>query len=425
MCLGAIDYASSYFKYKTPTPIRGVPTHKTIKRLKLELRANGSSVETDLGGGNHGYLGLLCTDEEYAEIPHAQPFVPPNYPGPLTIPSTATAMQAMQLREDHREAKRLYFECKNVEKALLRHIQDALEDKYIECMVDEYTNLISEDISTVLNYLMTTFGIVSSEEVAQKEAEVMSMTWIPSDPIILLARPLEQLKKLSLHAGVPYTDAQILEKGLSIIRATRDFEYALTTWENRSVTDKNWKNFKTHFHDAQVQLRKIRGPTMQQAGFHQANSLAQKISTDIQQQLNDRDNHMMAMLQSIPGLTESSSDADSSSQEPTEYEVANVSQQNNQVQLEILRLLKEIRTDLQKKPSRRGATPASPQTRTCPKMERKCPDNGGKLRRNITKYCWTHGAGGHTGQECPNRAPGHKETATFQNKMDGSKARCS
>ena len=69
MCLGAIDYAASYFKYKTPTPIRGVPTHKIIKRLKLELQANGSSVETDLGGGHHGYLGLICTDEEYATIP--------------------------------------------------------------------------------------------------------------------------------------------------------------------------------------------------------------------------------------------------------------------------------------------------------------------------------------------------------------------
>ena len=113
----------------------------------------------------------------------------------------------MQLREEHKEAKRQYLECKNVEKSLLRHIQDALEDKYIENMVDECTNLISADIPTVLHYLMGNFGRVSSEEVAQKEAEVMSMTWTPSDPIILLARLLEQPKKLSLHAGVPYSDA--------------------------------------------------------------------------------------------------------------------------------------------------------------------------------------------------------------------------
>ena len=110
MCLGAMYYASSYFKYKKPTPIRGVPIHKTIKRLKLELQANGSSVKTDLGGGNHGYLGLILTDEEYATITHTQPFVPPTYPGHLTIPETATAIQAMKLREENKEAKRLYLE---------------------------------------------------------------------------------------------------------------------------------------------------------------------------------------------------------------------------------------------------------------------------------------------------------------------------
>ena len=71
MAIGTIDYASLYFKYKTPTPIHGEPTHKSLKRLKLELQANASSVETDLGRGNHGYLGLALTDQEHALIPNA------------------------------------------------------------------------------------------------------------------------------------------------------------------------------------------------------------------------------------------------------------------------------------------------------------------------------------------------------------------
>ena len=51
MIVGSVDYSSSYFKYKTATPIQGEPTNKTVKKLKLELQANASSVETDLGGG--------------------------------------------------------------------------------------------------------------------------------------------------------------------------------------------------------------------------------------------------------------------------------------------------------------------------------------------------------------------------------------
>ena len=107
---------------------------------------NASSVETDLGGSNHGYLGLVLTDKEYNSIPNIASFVPPHYPAPLVIPPTATAIEALQMKEQHNEQKRLYLECKNIEKALLQHAQDALEDKYIAALIDNYTNLITTDI---------------------------------------------------------------------------------------------------------------------------------------------------------------------------------------------------------------------------------------------------------------------------------------
>ena len=72
------DYAATHFKYSTPTPINGDPTNKSVKRLKTELRANGSSVNTDLGGRDHGYLGLILSDVEYSRItPTPTPFVAP------------------------------------------------------------------------------------------------------------------------------------------------------------------------------------------------------------------------------------------------------------------------------------------------------------------------------------------------------------
>ena len=111
MTLGSIDYAASYFKYKTPTPIQGTPSNKTLKRLKAELRANASSVESDLGGGDHGYLGLVLTDAEYASIhPPPAPFVAPAFPGPLVIPNNTTQVAALTLREQHNENLRKSYE---------------------------------------------------------------------------------------------------------------------------------------------------------------------------------------------------------------------------------------------------------------------------------------------------------------------------
>ena len=196
----AIDYAATYFKYKTPTPIRGEPTHRALKRLKTELQANASSIESQLGGGDHGYLGLVLTDAEYASVPGTIPFVPPQFPPVLIIPNNATQVEALQLREDHNEAKAAFNQCRDVERALLCYIQDAIEERYVEALVDEHTNLITMDIPDVLTYLFTTYGKVCSEEVTERDQEVMSTPWTPTDPLVLLTRPLEQLQKLSDQA---------------------------------------------------------------------------------------------------------------------------------------------------------------------------------------------------------------------------------
>ena len=73
-----VDYTTLYLKYPVTTPINGEPTNTSIKRLETEIRANASSVDADLGGGDHGYLGLYLSDVEYARInPTPTPFEAP------------------------------------------------------------------------------------------------------------------------------------------------------------------------------------------------------------------------------------------------------------------------------------------------------------------------------------------------------------
>ena len=113
------------------------------------------------------------TDEEYTSIPNTQPFVALIYPLPLVILTTATPIQALELKEEYNKQKWLYLEFKNVEKALLYFIQDAVEDKYTASLVDEYTNLFCNDMPTVIEYLLYNYSKVRYEEVTQKEAEVI------------------------------------------------------------------------------------------------------------------------------------------------------------------------------------------------------------------------------------------------------------
>ena len=377
------------------------------------MRANVSSVESELGGGDHGYLGLVLTDEEYAKIV-ATPFVPPHYPGELAIPAETDQITALNLRERHNEHKRRYFEYKNVEKALQWHIQDAIKDKYLATLVNEDTQSIQEDIASVLTYLFDTYGKIPSEEVKQKETEIRTMSFHPADPMILLYHPIEKLKSMAQSAGIPYTANQILDIGLTVLRNTRDFERALGDWEKKPEHQKTWATFTLHFTQAQKELNAIRGPTMQQAGYHQLNLLAQQMHSSLEQ----NNLEMMTNIQTAmdkrsqaPILT---STAPSTLTPATQLVNATTT---DMVQMEILKLLKQMQQDMK-------CVPATTNSTERPKRNRKTPDDSTYPRRKTDRYCWTHGACAHPSLDCQAKAPGHKDEATFHDKKGGSKAHC-
>ena len=128
---------------------------------------------------------------------------------------------------------------------------------------------------------------------------------------------------------------------------------------------------------------------------------------------------MLAMLQSIPSMIESSeSDGSESPPEPAANSVT-----KDETQLAILQLLREMQTDLKQSQSNndRRFNPSSRKKLTC----RKTPDDKTEPPRNdASKYCWTHGACNHEGGAYKFKAKGHRIEATFNNKLDGSCAYC-
>ena len=135
---------------------------------------------------------------------------------------------------------------------------------------------------------------------------------------------------------------------------------------------------------------------------------------------------MLAMLQAIPSSQSSSGSDDTQEDEhleqlPPVQHAANISSTNDRMQLEMLRLLKELSADIR---VTRDSTKQDRDGQANQRVARKTPKDGGKLRTNISKYCWTHGACAHSSNACPNTARGHQNDATFQDKKGGSLARC-
>ena len=88
------------------TPIVGEPTYATLKTLKDQLKANAASVPTTLGGGNHGYLGLILSPATYATISPTA-FIKPAYPGQHpAIPAGTNAANTSAIIRRHTEDTR-------------------------------------------------------------------------------------------------------------------------------------------------------------------------------------------------------------------------------------------------------------------------------------------------------------------------------
>ena len=98
-----IEAITQGFPFPTITKIQGRPTFEDIKNVHKKLAANVSSVLTTLGGGNHGYLGLVVSAAAYQRLTGAA-LVTPFNPGqtPL-IPAGVTAAQMAGIRDTHKE----------------------------------------------------------------------------------------------------------------------------------------------------------------------------------------------------------------------------------------------------------------------------------------------------------------------------------
>ena len=83
------DFRELYFEHKHMEKILAEPSFASLHYLLLRLKANASSVPYTLGGGAHGYVGMLLSPQAYASLSNT-PFDEPLHPDRLVIPQGST-----------------------------------------------------------------------------------------------------------------------------------------------------------------------------------------------------------------------------------------------------------------------------------------------------------------------------------------------
>ena len=68
----------------------GLPPYNTINSLQTLLKINAASVPSQLGGGQHGLLGLVLNDALYLNLTGTDFIKPPNPSMVVIIPANST-----------------------------------------------------------------------------------------------------------------------------------------------------------------------------------------------------------------------------------------------------------------------------------------------------------------------------------------------
>lgn len=405
MSTNTINYKDTLFEKKELTRIIGKPTYLSLQRLKNELKANAMSVPSTLGGGNHGHLGQVLTPVEYARV-SGTPYVRPAHPGPVVIPNFA--IDAVQIVENHKEEMRRYSEVLNVEKALKRQIVKAIDTDYISTLRNRDTNTIELDVATILQRLFRRYGKLTSDKLKKAQSAVESFQYNLTDPLESFYQKIEDLRDLGDAANKPYTEPQLIGYALDIIKNTHDFEDAQKEWNRKLPVEQTWENFKIHFEEALEELEEIRGETMRHTSFHQAQLVHEQTRKHIANELTSMEaNLLKAMKEEKENIP------------PNQQEHAFT--MSTQIQTKLLEALTQLTSKVDKIECQLATIPAN--------SNRGNDRTKGPLYNvpfwkrpgNKRKYCWTCGSTWHTGaQHKGDKDPGHKDEATFENRMGGS-----
>ena len=125
-------------RFQQIDPIIGTPDYESIADIRLKLNLNAASVQTNIGCGTLGLLFLTVLPAVYATL-FTIAFVPPVNPGPEpSIPTGVTGAVIAYLRYCQTEARKIFTEYKNTDKALHQLLLVSTDKLYVRSLHHKY-----------------------------------------------------------------------------------------------------------------------------------------------------------------------------------------------------------------------------------------------------------------------------------------------
>ena len=226
-----------FFEHKELTPINGEPNFENLHGLRLEVKANCSSVPSTLGGGAHGYAGMLLSDPIYATLAPGTPFVIPLHPGVLVVAQGATQYEIALATTTHDEALRIFSEYNLVMRACIQQVLAAISPKYLTRLRNRVTGQVPADIRLLFTSLFSIYGKISAGQLKEKYDDVVTMPYDITEPIDMIFNAVDDLREIAELAGRPYSLIQMVDLGYLVIAKQSIFRSDVRRWLRRLPGD--------------------------------------------------------------------------------------------------------------------------------------------------------------------------------------------
>jgi hypothetical protein len=212
------------------------------------------SVSSYVGGGRHGHLDIIMSNEEYFAIAADVLPLPDNPGASPEVVAGMTAAVIAELTRLHREATQVYCTYHNVDQAINKLLIKAFDDAYLNALSDEvvgYANYTSLDI---LTHLLTYYAMIAPTELTQNY-ERLNTPYDPNQPIETLFQQIQDARAFAVAGGQPYGAAMIINVAYTVVFNTGLFPDACRAWKSIAVATKTWAQFKIDFSTAHREFR--------------------------------------------------------------------------------------------------------------------------------------------------------------------------
>ena len=103
------------------------------------------------------------------------------------------------------------------------------------------------------------------------------MNFTISDPFTKLWKDVEDIEQFSTAAASPYSQTQLINIALHVIKSITDSQRGLSDWYALPTAGQMWLNLKIHSQTARQNRKKVRGSSIHDAKLHQANQNIEEI----------------------------------------------------------------------------------------------------------------------------------------------------